>query len=180
MSTRPHGNHSADSPKSNAIVSSSPKMMSLWKPAIESSKALLLDEIFLAHDALLKEEEFEGSSQATVHSYPKGQRCICCENCGDKRLGSEQERTYTWYSRNRTRCQGIDTYFTGPASKNWKVKIAKIMELEVQKMKESETAKLVEIEVEKQMKQKDLQHVEVTATDATEDGNDETFDELGG
>ncbi|KAK3021424.1 hypothetical protein RJ639_046004 [Escallonia herrerae] len=74
MSAGPHGNHSADSPKSNAIVSSSPKMMSLWERAIGSSKALLLDEIFLGPDALLKEEEeFEGSSQATVHSYPKGQ-----------------------------------------------------------------------------------------------------------
>ncbi|KAK3041820.1 hypothetical protein RJ639_000336 [Escallonia herrerae] len=64
-------NHSADSPKSNSKVSSSPKMMSLWKHAIESSKALLLDEICLGPDALLqKVEEFESISQATVHSYP--------------------------------------------------------------------------------------------------------------
>ena len=45
--------------------------MSLWKRAIESSKALLLDEINLGPDALLKKvEEFEGISQATEHSYP--------------------------------------------------------------------------------------------------------------
>ncbi|KAK2991234.1 hypothetical protein RJ640_023815 [Escallonia rubra] len=74
MSAGPHGNHSADSPKSNVIVSSGPKMMSLWKRAIESSKALLLDEICLGPDALLKKvEEFESGSQATVHSYSKGQ-----------------------------------------------------------------------------------------------------------
>ncbi|KAK2985340.1 LOW QUALITY PROTEIN: hypothetical protein RJ640_028654, partial [Escallonia rubra] len=59
-------NHRAASPKSPAIVSSSPKMMSLWKCAIESSKALLLDEICLGPYALLKKvEEFESSSQAT-------------------------------------------------------------------------------------------------------------------
>lgn len=64
-------------PKSNhhrldtKAVSASPKMMSLWKSAIESSKALLLDEIGLGPDALLKVvEEFEGISQATEHSYP--------------------------------------------------------------------------------------------------------------
>lgn len=52
-------------------VSSSPKMMSLWNRAIESSKALLLDKINLGPDALLeKVEEFEGISQATVYSYP--------------------------------------------------------------------------------------------------------------
>lgn len=43
--------------------------MSLWKRAIESNKALLLDEIALGPDALLeKVEEFEGLSLATVHS----------------------------------------------------------------------------------------------------------------
>ncbi|XP_057949866.1 CRS2-associated factor 2, chloroplastic [Malania oleifera] len=52
-------------------VSSSPRMMSLWKRALESSKALLLDEINLGPDALLKVvEEFEDTSQATEHSYP--------------------------------------------------------------------------------------------------------------
>ncbi|KAK3014203.1 hypothetical protein RJ639_008948 [Escallonia herrerae] len=65
-----------------------------------------------------------------------------------------------------------------PSSKNWKDEIAKIVQLEVQKMKEIEIAKLVEIEVEKRMKEKNMQQVEVSATDATEDGNDETFDEL--
>lgn len=46
-------------------------MMLLWKQAIESSKALLLDEIDLGPDALLKKvEEFDGISQATEHSYP--------------------------------------------------------------------------------------------------------------
>lgn len=46
-------------------------MMALWKHAIESSKALLLDETNLGPDALLKKvEEFEGISQATEHSYP--------------------------------------------------------------------------------------------------------------
>ncbi|KAL5540081.1 hypothetical protein UlMin_043152 [Ulmus minor] len=52
-------------------VISSPKMMSLWKHAIESSKAMVLDEINLAPEDLLKKvEEFEGISQATEHSYP--------------------------------------------------------------------------------------------------------------
>ncbi|XP_022776124.1 CRS2-associated factor 2, chloroplastic-like [Durio zibethinus] len=50
-------------------VISSPKMMSLWKRAIESNKALLLDEIALGPDALMeKVEEFEGTSLATEHS----------------------------------------------------------------------------------------------------------------
>lgn len=46
-------------------------MLSLWKRALESNKAMLLDEINLGPDALLKKvEEFEGISQATEHSYP--------------------------------------------------------------------------------------------------------------
>ena len=46
-------------------------MMLLWKHALESNKAILLDEIDLGPDALLtKVEEFEGISQATEHSYP--------------------------------------------------------------------------------------------------------------
>ncbi|XP_021293022.1 CRS2-associated factor 2, chloroplastic isoform X2 [Herrania umbratica] len=50
-------------------VISSPKMMSLWNNAIESNKALLLDEIALGPDALLeKVEEFEGISLVTEHS----------------------------------------------------------------------------------------------------------------
>ncbi|XP_057752997.1 CRS2-associated factor 2, chloroplastic [Arachis stenosperma] len=53
------------------VVNTSPKMLSLWKRAIESSKALLLDEFNLGPDALLeKVEEFEGVSQAMEHSYP--------------------------------------------------------------------------------------------------------------
>ncbi|KAK1292233.1 hypothetical protein QJS10_CPB17g00895 [Acorus calamus] len=50
---------------------SSPKMMALWQGAIESSKALLLEENNLCPDALLeKVVEFEGITQATEHSYP--------------------------------------------------------------------------------------------------------------
>lgn len=50
---------------------SSPRMMSLWKHAIESNKALLLDETDLGPDALLeKVEAFEGMTQAAEHSYP--------------------------------------------------------------------------------------------------------------
>ncbi|KAK4261335.1 hypothetical protein QN277_004347 [Acacia crassicarpa] len=53
------------------IMPSSPKMTSLWKHALESSKALLLDEIIVDPDALLeKVEEFEVASQATEHSSP--------------------------------------------------------------------------------------------------------------
>ena len=62
-----NNNHKLDS---KAVISS-PKMTSLWKRAIESNKALLLDEIGLGPDALLKVvEEFEGISQAAEHSYP--------------------------------------------------------------------------------------------------------------
>ncbi|XP_072955393.1 CRS2-associated factor 2, chloroplastic [Typha angustifolia] len=50
---------------------SSPKMLSLWKRAIDSSKALLLDGAELSPDSLLKQvEEFDGTSQAAEHSYP--------------------------------------------------------------------------------------------------------------
>lgn len=50
-------------------VVSSPKMMSLWRRAIESNKALLLEELALCPDALLeKVEEFEGMSLAIEHS----------------------------------------------------------------------------------------------------------------
>ena len=46
-------------------------MLSLWKRAIESNEAMLLDQTDLGPDALLKKvEEFEGISQATEHSYP--------------------------------------------------------------------------------------------------------------
>uniref|UniRef100_A0A1D1XMH9 CRS2-associated factor 2, chloroplastic n=1 Tax=Anthurium amnicola TaxID=1678845 RepID=A0A1D1XMH9_9ARAE len=50
---------------------SSPRMFSLWKRALEASKALLLDETVLSPDTLLeKVEEFEGTTQAVEHSYP--------------------------------------------------------------------------------------------------------------
>ncbi|KAL9325325.1 hypothetical protein ACSQ67_005970 [Phaseolus vulgaris] len=55
----------------NNVVNTSPKMLSLWKRAIESSKALLLDEFNLGPDCLLeKVEEFEIASQALEHSHP--------------------------------------------------------------------------------------------------------------
>lgn len=46
-------------------------MLALWKRAIESRTALLLDGTGLGPDDLLKKvEEFEGVSQATEHSIP--------------------------------------------------------------------------------------------------------------
>lgn len=46
-------------------------MMSLWKNAIDSGKALLLDDIDLKPDDLLnKVEEFASISQAIEHTYP--------------------------------------------------------------------------------------------------------------
>ena len=52
-------------------IKTSPKMKLLWEHAIDSNKALLLDEIGLAPDDLLeKVEEFERISQSTAHSYP--------------------------------------------------------------------------------------------------------------
>ncbi|KAL2344354.1 hypothetical protein Fmac_005639 [Flemingia macrophylla] len=55
----------------NSVVNTSPKMFSLWKRAIESSKALYLDEFNLGPDALLEKiEEFDASSQALEHSHP--------------------------------------------------------------------------------------------------------------
>ncbi|KAL8142410.1 hypothetical protein V2J09_015442 [Rumex salicifolius] len=52
-------------------TTTSPRMMSLWKRAINSNKAILLDETKLGPDALLeKVEEFERVNQATEHSYP--------------------------------------------------------------------------------------------------------------
>lgn len=42
-----------------------------WKRALESGKALLLDEIDINPDELLKRvEEFEGMSQAAEHTFP--------------------------------------------------------------------------------------------------------------
>ncbi|KAM7264318.1 hypothetical protein ACFE04_002001 [Oxalis oulophora] len=64
-------NPSDDSPKtgSKKVVLSS-KMMSLWKRAIDSSKALVLESANIGPDDLLKKvEEFESISQAVEHSY---------------------------------------------------------------------------------------------------------------
>ncbi|XP_065876143.1 CRS2-associated factor 2, chloroplastic [Euphorbia lathyris] len=64
------GTDDSDSSTSDNISYSSPKMMSLWKRAIESSKAIVLDDIHLGPDDLLRKvEEFESISQATEHSY---------------------------------------------------------------------------------------------------------------
>ncbi|GJR52799.1 CRS2-associated factor 2, chloroplastic [Tanacetum coccineum] len=50
---------------------SSPRMTALWKRAIEQSKAMLLEDIDLGPDDLLKVvEEFETVSQVADHSYP--------------------------------------------------------------------------------------------------------------
>ncbi|KAK6922249.1 RNA-binding, CRM domain [Dillenia turbinata] len=64
------GANNLDESGNQDTVRSSPKMLSLWKRALESSKALLIDEKGLGPDALLKKvEEFEGMSQATEHSF---------------------------------------------------------------------------------------------------------------
>ncbi|XP_071702187.1 CRS2-associated factor 2, chloroplastic [Rutidosis leptorrhynchoides] len=50
---------------------SSPRITSLWRRAIESSNAMLVEDIGLGPDDLLKVvEEFEKISQVTDHSYP--------------------------------------------------------------------------------------------------------------
>ncbi|KAJ8620427.1 hypothetical protein MRB53_028956 [Persea americana] len=73
---------------------SSPKMMSLWKRAIESSKALLLDEINLGPDALLeKVEEFESMTQATEHSYPA--LVVSGGNCSDISKNEKSDKSDT-------------------------------------------------------------------------------------
>ncbi|KAI4383015.1 hypothetical protein MLD38_008899 [Melastoma candidum] len=52
-------------------VISSPKMISLWRRAINSNKALLLDEPNVSPDDLLKiVEEFDGATRAAEHSFP--------------------------------------------------------------------------------------------------------------
>jgi len=49
---------------------SSPKMISLWQRALESSKAVILEELDLGPDDLLKKvEELEGTSLAAEHTY---------------------------------------------------------------------------------------------------------------
>lgn len=67
---------SSDEPSVDQTVSdpntviSSPKMISLWKRALESSKAMILEELDLNPNNLLKKvEEFEGPSQAAEHTY---------------------------------------------------------------------------------------------------------------
>ncbi|ONK61649.1 uncharacterized protein A4U43_C08F32150 [Asparagus officinalis] len=54
------------------LEASKPKMFLLWKQAIDSHKALLIDEnAELTPDSLLERvEEFQGMSQAAEHSYP--------------------------------------------------------------------------------------------------------------
>ncbi|KAL0705047.1 hypothetical protein Bca4012_071472 [Brassica carinata] len=53
----------------NTVISN-PKMISLWKRAVESSKAVILEELDLTPDVLLeKVEEFEGTSQAAEHTF---------------------------------------------------------------------------------------------------------------
>jgi len=53
-------------------IAKHPKMFLLWKRAIDSHKALLLDDnTELSPDSLLERvEEFQGLSQAAEHSYP--------------------------------------------------------------------------------------------------------------
>ncbi|KAI3919027.1 hypothetical protein MKW92_025031 [Papaver armeniacum] len=82
--TVPVRNHSNDSASVNSgelhsanerlvpeLEISGPKFLSRWKRAIESSKALLLDEIELGPDELLeKVEAFAVTLQAAEHSYP--------------------------------------------------------------------------------------------------------------
>ncbi|PWA71932.1 RNA-binding CRS1 / YhbY (CRM) domain-containing protein [Artemisia annua] len=65
-------NTEADFYKSEIRTSiSSPRMTALWKRAIEQSKAMLLEDIDLGPDDLLKVvEEFETVSQVADHSYP--------------------------------------------------------------------------------------------------------------
>ncbi|CAL9216058.1 unnamed protein product [Arabidopsis halleri] len=53
----------------NTIISS-PKMILLWKRALESSKAVILEELDLGPDDLLKKvEELEGTSLTAEHTY---------------------------------------------------------------------------------------------------------------
>lgn len=65
------GSYSTSEECSTKLEMSSPKMFSLWKRALDSNKAILLDEVELSPDSLLKMvEEFEGVTQAAEHSYP--------------------------------------------------------------------------------------------------------------
>ncbi|XP_017219909.1 CRS2-associated factor 2, chloroplastic isoform X1 [Daucus carota subsp. sativus] len=69
--TTANGMNRSDQESGSRKVQLSPKMMSLWSRAIESNQAMVLDDLGLGPDALLeKVEEFERTSQATVHSFP--------------------------------------------------------------------------------------------------------------
>lgn len=58
------------SPGKKTEISNS-RMQKLWKHAVDSGKALVLDEPDLSPDSILERvEEFEGVSQASEHSYP--------------------------------------------------------------------------------------------------------------
>ncbi|XVF02487.1 hypothetical protein REPUB_Repub04eG0179400 [Reevesia pubescens] len=75
-------------------VISSPKMMSLWNRAIESNKALLLDEIALGPDALLeKVEEFEGMSLAIEHSSEAV--VLSCEDGSGGSMAESEDGSYS-------------------------------------------------------------------------------------
>lgn len=79
---------------------SSPKMVSLWKRAIDSCKAFLLDETELSPDSLLQRvEEFEGMSQAVEHSYPalilpSGEESDVSTATHDARFKTESENVH--------------------------------------------------------------------------------------
>lgn len=61
-------NSDVESIPGNEVFST--KMVSLWKRALESNKAMLLDDTELSPDSLLKRvEDFEGLSQSAEHSY---------------------------------------------------------------------------------------------------------------
>lgn len=67
FSDKPSDEQTVSDPSSTI---SSPKMISLWKRALESSKAVILEELDLGPDDLLKKvEELEGTSLAAEHSY---------------------------------------------------------------------------------------------------------------
>ncbi|KAK1438198.1 hypothetical protein QVD17_04003 [Tagetes erecta] len=73
VSSSPTSENTANDPSCSEIRSSisSPRMTQLWRRAIESSTAMLLEDIELGPDDLLKVvEEFETVSQVTEHSYP--------------------------------------------------------------------------------------------------------------
>ncbi|XP_074307203.1 CRS2-associated factor 2, chloroplastic-like [Silene latifolia] len=70
-SNAPSDSDDSDEGSGPTEVCSSPRMMSLWKRAVDSNKALILDQTNLGPDALLeKVEEFEAMIQETEYSYP--------------------------------------------------------------------------------------------------------------